>query len=116
MRRRPRDARGLARLAGTAATAEGRRGDRSTRRRGFGAAVNSGELTRTARCTGTPTSNTGGVPHLLARLLGGFTTVKERRRRRNPEAAAAARVSAALVAAAHGQDGSGEGRPGGSAA
>jgi hypothetical protein len=41
--------------------------------------------------------------------------VKERRQRWNPEAAAA-RVSTALVAAAHGQGGSGEGRPGGGAA
>jgi hypothetical protein len=114
---RQRDARGLARLAGTAATAKVRRGDQSTRWRGFGASVNSCELTRTTRCRGTTTSNTGGVPYLLARLLGGFTAAKERRRQRNPEAAAAAaRVSAAQVAAAHGQDGSGEGRPGGGAA
>jgi hypothetical protein len=53
--------------------------------------------------------------HLLAQLWTCSSTV-QRRRRRGSKAAARVRVSAALVAAAHGQGGSGEGRPGGGAA
>jgi hypothetical protein len=61
----PRDARGLARLVGAAATAEGRRGDRSTQRHGFGAAVNSGEVFTVSRVHGIKSNYTGRLPTFL---------------------------------------------------
>jgi hypothetical protein len=107
------DARELARLAGAAATAERRRGDRTTRRRGFGAAVNSGEPSSATRCTGTTTSDTGELLTSLrssgtaSRRWSGYDGGEQRRR--------CSRVLVARAGWRLGHGGSRVGRPGAAA-
>jgi hypothetical protein len=107
------DARERARLAGAAATAERQRGDRSTRRRRLGAAVNSGELSSATRCTGTTTSDTGELLTSLrssgtaSRRRSGYGGGKQRRRR--------SRVPAARAGLRLGHGGSPVERPGAAA-